>query len=112
MYLAVSIGSQDATNIMLVWLTLLSITGQSRGDEPISTAKPNNVKELMEQQKSGTSLDIGVTGARPYFFFEDGVMKGSDIVLIELLCNKLGFKCNLILINSLTKAVQMVSEII
>ena len=109
-FLTVFIGSRDVTTRMFVWLTLLSIIGQSRGDERIFTANPTNIKEFMEQQESGRSLDIGVTGARPYFFFEDGVMKGSDILMIELLCKNLGFKCNLKLVNSLEKAVQMVSE--
>ena len=45
-------------------------------------------------------LKIGVLGYWPHFFIEDNVMKGSDILMIELLSKKLNFLYNLTVVDT------------
>ena len=45
-------------------------------------------------------LKIGVLGFWPHFFIEDNVMKGSDILMIELLSKKLNFLYNLTVVDT------------
>ena len=47
-----------------------------------------------EDNKIGGPLEIGVTGAKPFFFY-DGSIRGSDMLILQLLRKKLGFEYNL-----------------
>ena len=52
-------------------------------------------------------LKIGVTGAKPFFSY-DGSIKGSDIMILQMLSKKLGFQYNLTIVNNFDIMVKMV----
>ena len=52
-------------------------------------------------------LKIGVTGAKPFFSY-DGSIKGSDIMILQLLSKKLDFEYNLTIVNTFDIMVKMV----
>ena len=60
-----------------------------------------------EDNKIGGPLEIGVTGAKPFFFY-DGSIRGSDMLILQLLSKKLGFKYNLKIVNNYDILVKMV----
>ena len=64
-------------------------------------------KEKYMDNKITRPLKIVVTGARPFFFY-DGSIRGSDILIIQLLSKKLGFKYNLTMVNNFDTVVKMV----
>ena len=45
-------------------------------------------------------LEIGVLGEWPHFFLEDGIVRGSDILMIDLLSKKLGFSYKLTVVDT------------
>ena len=55
-------------------------------------------------------LKIGVLGYWPHFFIEDNVMKGSDILMIELLSKKLNFLYNLTVVDTYDNVVVEVNH--
>ena len=55
-------------------------------------------------------LKIAVTGIRPFFFY-DGSIRGSDILIIQLLSKKLGFKYNLTIVRNFDTVVKMVRHL-
>ena len=54
------------------------------------------------------SLKIGVLGFWPQFFIEDNVMKGSDLLMIELLSKKLNFLYKLTAVDTYDNVVSEV----
>ena len=40
-------------------------------------------------------LNIGGAGVIPWFYIEDGKLRGSDVLMVELLSEKLGFSYTL-----------------
>ena len=74
----------------------------------VVNAKGGNDNVLKkEDTKIGGPLEIGVTGAKPFFFYE-GSIRGSDMLIIQLLSKKLGFKYNLTIVNNFDVMVKMV----
>ena len=66
-----------------------------------------NAKGGGNDNKITGPLEIGVTGAKPFFFY-DGSIRGSDILILQLLSKKLGFKYNLTIVNNFDTVVKMV----
>ena len=74
----------------------------------VVNAKVGNGNVLKkEDNKIGGPLEIGVTGAKPFFFY-DGSIRGSDMLILQLLSKKLGFKYNLKIVNNYDILVKMV----
>ena len=48
--------------------------------------------------KFSAPLEIGVYGAKPFFFY-DGSIRGSDVIILQLLSKKLGFTYNLKIVD-------------
>ena len=78
--------------ILKVLLTLMMIgcvTGSSLGSRP----RQSNNQERNEVPKS---LDFGITSLPPHFFLKDGKIRGSDVLILELVAKKLDFKINVV----------------
>ena len=50
--------------------------------------------------KAKDHLEIGVLGEWPHFFLEDNVVKGSDVLMIDMLSKKLGFSYKLTVVDT------------
>ena len=70
----------------------------------------DNAKGGSNDNKITGPLEIGVIGVKPFFFY-DGSIRGSDILILQLLSKKLGFKYNLTMVNSFDIVVKMVRPI-
>ena len=57
-------------------------------------------QEASKNPSAKDFLKIGVLGFWPHFFVEDNAMKGSDILMIELLSEKLNFLYNLTYVDT------------
>lgn len=55
-----------------------------------------------------TFLRIGMTGPTPYFFVKDDRIMGSDMQMVQLLSEKMGFSYNLTVVRTMEKLVRMV----
>ena len=57
-----------------------------------------NKKEGSLADKFSVPLEIGVYGPKPFFYY-DGSIRGSDILILQLLSKKLGFTYNLKIVD-------------
>ena len=73
-------------NLVLMVL-LTQLIGCSSGQEQ---------SKYREHGKVPTSLDFGITSLPPHFFMKDGKIRGSDVLIVELLAKTMGFKINVV----------------
>ena len=57
----------------------------------------------------GKTIQVAMGGAKPWFYVENGELKGSDVMLVRLLSKKLGFKYEMKAVGWHDLVVEMVS---
>ena len=57
----------------------------------------------------GKILKVAMGGGKPWFYVENGELKGSDVMLVRLLSKKLGFKYDMRVVGWHNLVVEMVS---
>ena len=87
----------------MFFMTTLLIMVHAKGGN--NTRIKKNEKNM--DNKFTRPLKIVVTGIRPFFFY-DGSIRGSDMLILQLLSKKLGFKYNLKIVNNYDILVKMV----
>ena len=90
----------------MIFMTTLLIMVHAKGGN--NTRIKKNEKNM--DNKFTRPLKIVVTGIRPFFFY-DGSIRGSDILIIQLLSKKLGFKYNLTIVRNFDTVVKMVRHL-
>ena len=84
--------SDCATNL-IVFVSIHHMVNSMAGNN-----NEMNKKEKALANKFSVPLEIGVYGAKPFFFY-DGSIRGSDIIILQLLSKKLGFTYNLKIVD-------------
>ena len=70
--------------------------------------KNPNVKKDYALGENDGFLKIGKVGYLPWHFVKNGITKGSDMKLIEIISAKLNFSYNVVIVNNFDEVVQMV----
>ena len=65
-----------------------------------------------ESSNRNRDLRIGMLGTTPYFFVKDNRIMGSDMLMVQLLSEKMGFSYELNVVRTFEKLVFMVSQML
>ena len=90
----------------LQWILIVSVLPVVNAESGRTIVDGVNMEKNIENLITGT-LEIGMCGTRPFFFY-DGSIKGSDVLILELLSKKMGFKYTVRILNHFEKLVQLV----
>ena len=83
----------DCATKLMVFVSIHDVVNSMAGKN-----NEMNKKERTLANKFSVPLEIGVYGAKPFFFY-DGSIRGSDIIILQLLSKKLGFTYNLKIVD-------------
>ena len=92
-------------NMIFIGLIILITKGLGRveGLAPIAPDESSN---------RNRDLKIGMLGTTPYFFVKDNRIMGSDMLMVQLLSEKMGFSYELNVVRTFEKLVFMVSQML
>ena len=83
----------DCTTYLMVFVSIHHMANSMAGNNNEMNKKVGTLAN-----KFSVPLEIGVYGAKPFFFY-DGSIRGSDVTILQLLSKKLGFTYNLKIVD-------------